>query len=98
MKTVLLRCPYVAQAREGLRARFAWQDLDNEAPGRWMTLREILRFRFVRLCYWLWDVEWDERWGAWPHCCTQAGCWVHRDSRRCWWCALARLLRREAIA
>jgi len=40
--------------------------------------------------------EWDENWGAWPHCMTQGGCWMHitypppRCSCRCFWCRLAR--------
>lgn len=97
MTRVLPRSKFVARARGRLRDRFTWWDVGTDAPGRRMTLPEAVHSEFVLACYRLWDVEWDERWGAWPHCCTQGGCWMHCDSRRCScrcrWCALALLLR-----
>lgn len=43
--------------------------------------------------------EWDERWGSWPHCNGQAGCWMHVSARwcgcRCRWCRVARAIRRD---
>ena len=36
-----------------------------------------------------------------PHCCTQAGCWAHKDACRCdcccAWCRVARLCRRSIL-
>jgi hypothetical protein len=43
--------------------------------------------------------EWSENWRAWPHCNTQAGCWMHLGpSKRycrcnCRWCRIARRIR-----
>jgi len=54
----------------------------------------------VRVAQWVTGTEWSERWAAWPHCCGQAGCWMHAWPTdrwcgcRCLWCRLARLLRR----
>lgn len=48
------------------------------------------------------DVEWRERWGAWPHCNGQDQCWMHYpegDGRWCScvcrWCGIARRVRRD---
>ena len=54
----------------------------------------------------LFGTEWSEGhatyggWTTWPHCCTQAGCWMHSTSKqwcgcKCVWCRLARKLGKE---
>jgi hypothetical protein len=49
----------------------------------------------------LFRTEWTEKPSAWPHCCTQARCWMHVNNPwcdcHCWWCRIARLLRKESI-
>lgn len=50
---------------------------------------------------WLANTEWDERWGSWPHCNGQGGCWMHYSAAdrwcrcRCVWCRIARAVRRD---
>jgi len=47
--------------------------------------------------------EWSENWRAWPHCCGQRRCWMHRSERTAWcdcacrWCRAARRLRPNLI-
>lgn len=57
---------------------------------------------FVTVFAWLEkSTEWSERWGSWPHCNGQAGCWMHVDEEKrhcacsCVWCRVARKIRRD---
>lgn len=70
---------------------------DGQRVPAWMFAKDLL---IVGPASRLWDVEWDENWRAWPHCCTQGGCWMHVTSSAPWcrcgcrWCKAARLLDR----
>lgn len=47
----------------------------------------------------IFHTEWNEAPRMFPHCCTQAGCWAHKDEYRCncrcIWCRIARLTRQD---
>lgn len=52
--------------------------------------------RWQHILFWLstfFGTEWTENPNAWPHCCTQAGCWMHVDEPscrcKCFWCLIA---------
>lgn len=67
------------------------------------TILYYLRHPYAGGLQRLLDVEWTEGSRAtWPHCCTQARCWMHYSPATRWcdcsclWCRLARRYRAAA--
>lgn len=74
----------------------------DEGYRRAWVICEMTR-AWERVSFQVWQAlpEWSERWGAWPHCNGQAGCWMHLGRARRWcgcrcgWCRVARAVRRD---